>query len=83
MIETQKSELGKEHPVTLQSMANLALIYYRAGQYEDAIKLGEQTFKTQKRVLGAQHIDNLQSMYNLATSYHLRGQFERAAQLGE
>lgn len=68
MVKTRMHELGNEHPITLYSMAKLALIYRRAGHHGSAVKFGEQTVKTQKRVIGAEHLDTLQSMYDLATS---------------
>ena len=83
MFETQKRELGEEHPTTLRSMANLSLDYYRVGQYRDATQLGKQIIEVQKRMLGAEHPSTLLFMHNLAWSYHSRGQNKRAVQLGE
>lgn len=83
MFETQKRELGEEHPTTLRSMANLSLDYYRVGQYRDAAQLGKQIIEVQKRMLGAEHPSTLLFMHNLAWSYHSSGQNKRAVQLGE
>jgi len=58
--------LGPEHPDTLATMHNLALVIGDLGRLEDACKLFEETLAVQKRVLGPEHPDTLLTMSNLA-----------------
>ncbi|RHZ61472.1 uncharacterized protein CDV56_109014 [Aspergillus thermomutatus] len=68
-METSKTVLGAEHPVTLASMANLASTYRNQGRWNEAEKLGVQVMETSKTVLGAEHPDTLTIMANLAYTW--------------
>ena len=59
---------GPDHPSTLASMNNLALIYEALNRPADALKLREETLAIQKRVLPQDHPDTLLSMHTLANS---------------
>ena len=72
MMETSKRVLGREHPETLISIVNLALIYYSQGRWKEAEELQVQVIETSKRVLGEEHPETLTSMVNLA--FTLKGQ---------
>ncbi|KAJ6587311.1 hypothetical protein B0H10DRAFT_2094124 [Mycena sp. CBHHK59/15] len=69
----------REHPDTLQAMANLAVMYSHLGQ------LGLLTKHTE--ILGENHPSTMMSMSNLAETYALRGEFramtKRRELLGE
>ena len=65
-LETRKRVLGDEHPDTLSSMNNLAVLYWNQGRYDEAEPLYLETLETRKRVLGDDHPDTLSSMNNLA-----------------
>ncbi|OCK76289.1 TPR-like protein [Lepidopterella palustris CBS 459.81] len=80
-IETRKRVLGKEHPATLTSMANLASTYRNQGRWKEAEELGVQVIETRKRLLGQQHPDTLTSMGNLALTYGNQGRWKEAEEL--
>ena len=63
--------------------SNLGISYRRAGGFEDAIRLNEETLKASERVLGADHPDTLTSKNNLANSYWSAGRVEEAISLNE
>ncbi|USP76852.1 uncharacterized protein yc1106_04126 [Curvularia clavata] len=69
VMQTQKRVLGKEHPSTLKSMANLASTYWNQGRWSEAEEIFVEAIQTQRRVLGKEHPDTLNSMANLATTY--------------
>ena len=73
--------LGKEHPDTLTSMANLASTYLHEGRWDEAEKLQVQVMETSLKVLGAEHPDTLTSMANLAATYCSQGRLFRAEKL--
>jgi tetratricopeptide (TPR) repeat protein len=80
-MELRNRELGSEHPDTVASKGNLALVYLNQGQYKQAAELGEQVFEIRKRVLGLGDLQTATSMNNLASTYqHLR-QLPKAAKL--
>jgi len=58
--------LGKEHPSTLTSMNNLALVYWNGGRWDEAEKLEIQVMEMRVRMLGQEHPLTLTSMANLA-----------------
>jgi tetratricopeptide (TPR) repeat protein len=59
--------LGREHPFTLTSMSNLALVLVRQGKYEEAEAMNRQTLALSETVLGREHPDTLTTIYNLAS----------------
>jgi serine/threonine protein kinase/tetratricopeptide (TPR) repeat protein len=77
------SQLGPDHPGTLQSMANLANSYEALGRYADALQLREETTNQMRARLGADHPDTIDSMHNLAISYDAVGRRGDALRLRE
>ncbi|TVY72483.1 Kinesin light chain [Fusarium oxysporum f. sp. cubense] len=73
--------LGKDHPDTLTSTNNLALIYHDQGRWEEAEKLQMQVIETFKAKLGGDHLDTLTSINNLASTYFKQGRWEEAEKL--
>jgi tetratricopeptide (TPR) repeat protein len=74
----RKRVLGPEHPFTLASMGNLALVLGRQGKYEEAEAMNRQTLARREKVLGPEHPDTLTSMSNLAGVLDSQGQYEEA-----
>jgi hypothetical protein len=58
--------LGDDHPDTLLSMSNLAVVLAVMGDLTAARELQEETVSAYRRVLGDHHPDTLRSMSNLA-----------------
>ena len=58
--------LGKEHPLTLKSMGNLAAVLSRGGQYEEAEQMQRQALEGREKVLGEEHADTLATINNPA-----------------
>ena len=54
--------LGKEHPSTLASMNNLALLLNSQGKYEEAVAMHRQTLALSVKVLGHKHPSTLTSI---------------------
>ena len=55
------SQRGTEHPSTLTSMDNLALVLSRQGKYEQAEEMHRQALGLRETVLGKEHPDTLES----------------------
>jgi tetratricopeptide (TPR) repeat protein len=73
--------LGPEHPDTLGSLNNLAILYRQQGKYEQAEPLYQRALATYERVLGPEHPDTLTSLNNLAILYLNQGNYEQAEPL--
>jgi serine/threonine protein kinase len=82
-LDTRTSQLGPDHPETLQSMNNLAGAYQNAGLIGKALPLLEQTLRLRRDRLGADHPDTLVSMNNLAGAYRAAGQLDKVRPLLE
>ena len=76
-----KEVLGEEHPPTLASMSNLAIVLHQQGKYEEAEKMHRQTFPLRKKVLGEEHLDTLNSMNKLALVLRQQGEYEEAEEV--
>jgi tetratricopeptide (TPR) repeat protein len=74
----RKRVLRLEHPDTLASMSNLALVLNRQGKYEEAEAMNRQTLAQREKVLGREHPDTLASMNNLAGVLDRQGKYEEA-----
>ena len=80
-LEITKHVLGKQHPDTLKSINNLAILYWSQGRYDEAAPLYVKTLEFQKRVLGEEHPDMLQTLYLLAKLYGDQGRTDEARPL--
>ena len=80
-VNLRKQKLGADHPDTLESMNDLALLYDIRGHYEEAEALYKQALEGFRVKLGADHSLTLDSMNNLAVLYQARGRYEEAKAL--
>jgi hypothetical protein len=71
-----KTVLGAEHPDTLTSMNNLALVLIHQGKYEQAEEMHRKALGLRETVLGAEHLDTLTSTNNPATVLRDQGKYE-------
>ena len=80
-LETRRRVLGLEHPDTLTSVDNLALMYWEQGRFKEAGELGVQTLETRRRVLGLEHPSTLAGAFNLAINFWSQDKKSQAIQL--
>ena len=80
-LQLMEKVLGKEHPDTLRSMNNLALILNNQGKYEEAEQIHQQALQFRERVLGKEHPNTLTSMNNLANVLRSQGKYKEAEQI--
>ncbi len=73
--------LGAEHPDTLASVNNLALLYANQGRHGEAEPLLKEALRDSERVLGAEHRTTLASVNNLALLYRSQGRHGEAEPL--
>jgi tetratricopeptide (TPR) repeat protein len=77
-LSSSREVLGHEHPSTLGSMNNLALVLDNQGKYEEAEAMNRQTLALEEKVLGPEHPDTLTSMNNLASVLRSQRKYEEA-----
>ncbi|OCK97424.1 uncharacterized protein K441DRAFT_546848, partial [Cenococcum geophilum 1.58] len=65
-LEGRKKALGKEHPSTLISVSNLALVLQYQGRYKEAEQINRQALEGREKMLGKEHPSTLTSVSNLA-----------------
>jgi hypothetical protein len=65
-LARRRQVLGDDHPATLRSADNLAIILRAMGQYQAARELDEDTLGRRRRVLGDDHRDTIRSAENVA-----------------
>jgi tetratricopeptide (TPR) repeat protein len=82
-LQLRQQLLGQDHPDTLISANNLALVLTALGEYTTARQLGEDILVRFRRVLGDDHHLTLISANNLAGVLRKLGERERAHQLGK
>ncbi len=80
-LEIRRVGRGQEHPSTLQSMKDLAILYWKQGRFGEVEPLLVKTLELRHRVLGEEHPDTLDSMNSLAVLYHSQGRFDEAEPL--
>jgi tetratricopeptide (TPR) repeat protein len=82
-LEKSRKILGQDHPQTLESASNLALLYASIEQYHSAESLYEECLQTKKRILGQDHPETLEAEKSLAVLYLYMDQYEKAEILYE
>ena len=80
IVATRTAMQGQEHPSTLNSMDELALVLENQSKYPEAEDLYRQTLELKTTALGAQHSSTLWSMRNLAALLSLKAKKYGAAE---
>ncbi len=75
------AQLGPEHPDTLASVNNLAILYQAQGRYGEAEPLFQRALGAREKVLGPEHPNTLISINNLALIYQAQGRYGEAEPL--
>ncbi len=77
----REQTLGADHPETLTSMHDLAVLYKEEGKYDKAEPLYLEILLQRKQQLGADHPDTLTCKHSLAVLYHVQGKYDKAEPL--
>jgi tetratricopeptide (TPR) repeat protein len=81
VLEIRQKVLGPEHPLTAQSLNNLALFYWAMGDYAKAEPLLKEALGTYQKVLGRERPSTAISLSNLAFLEFDLGQSKEAVTL--
>jgi tetratricopeptide (TPR) repeat protein len=77
-MEMRERMLGEEHPDTLMSVSNLALVLHYQSKYEEAEIMNRRALNGRERVLGLLHPSTLRSATGLALTLQCLGKYEEA-----
>ncbi len=80
-LDLRRRLLGEDHPDTLVSMRNLAVLYRHEGKSAQAESLLTKVLGVQRSLLGEDHPDTLESAYDLALLYDDQEKFAQAEPL--
>ncbi|KAL6406226.1 Kinesin light chain [Ilyonectria robusta] len=80
-LNAREKVFGREHPSTLTSISNLALVLQHQGKYEEAEQMNRRDLDGCEKVLGREHPDTLTSVNNLAGVLQDQGKHEEAEQI--
>jgi serine/threonine protein kinase/tetratricopeptide (TPR) repeat protein len=80
-LALREEKLGADHPDTLTSKNNLAVLYHALEKYDQAESLFLEVLRLSEKRLGADHPDTLRSKNNLAVLYKDQGKYDRAEAL--
>ena len=78
VVEGREKALGKEHPHTLDSMGNLALVLQYQGKYEAAEEMNRKVLQRREKLFGKEHPGTLTTMSNRANLLQNLGKCEMA-----
>ena len=74
----REKQLGPSHPLTLTTVASLALLYESQGRNDEAERFYLRAFTGMKQHLGAHHPDTLQCAEDFADFYRSLGRNREA-----
>jgi tetratricopeptide (TPR) repeat protein len=74
----RRKALGRSHPETIKSKANIAMTLNELGKHKRAEALYRDALLMFQRALGHTHPDTLKTFTNLATNLHDQGKFKEA-----
>jgi len=80
-LSDREKVLGRGHPDTIATTANLAAAYQAAGRMPSAMQLSERCCADSERVLGPDHADTLARRASLAHLYYAVGRVGDAVTL--
>jgi len=78
VLKLEEKVLGPEHPNTLTSRNNLAMVLYAEGKYANAEAEDRAVVKLREKVLGLEHPNTLLTRNNLALALDEEGKYAEA-----
>jgi len=78
--EARHRRLGRNHPSTLETMNDLAVLYKEQARYDKAEKLLLDVIESRRFKLGDQHPHTIESLNKLIDLYEVWDKLQKAAQ---
>jgi tetratricopeptide (TPR) repeat protein len=77
-LDGYEKTLGKDHPSTLNTVHNMAMVFDKQGQLEKALKWYGRALDGTEKTLGKDHPSTLNTVHNMAMVFDKQGQLEKA-----
>ncbi len=81
VLEVREKVLGFEHPDTLTSIGNLALMLYDQRKYQESEEMNRQALKGKEKAFGVDHPSTLISVSNLASILRHQGKYKESEEM--
>jgi tetratricopeptide (TPR) repeat protein len=78
-----EKELGRSHPMTLQTLAMLAMVYRDEGKLDEARTLYESVLARQEQLFGRDHPANARVLNQLGSVLRTKGDYDGAVKVYE
>ena len=78
-----RAVVGDEHDETLQTLAQLGVLYQQMGRLDESLEIGWEALETRRRVLPRGHPKLRESVQNVATTLRVMERFEELAPLAQ
>jgi tetratricopeptide (TPR) repeat protein len=75
-LEVQTAQLGADHPSTLATKSELAVLYWRMKKLDLSIPLLEEVLEQRRKKQGAEHPQTLLALANLGVNYRDAGRVD-------
>ncbi len=82
-LARRRRDLGEDHPDTLTSASNLAMLLDRLGEPQAARELADDILALRRRVLGEDHPDTLTAAFHLVCELSELGEHHAARELDD
>lgn len=76
--EIRKRLFGEDHPLVVEAMGELGVIYSETGRSDEALAIKLDVLEKTERIFGERHHSTLEIISNVATEYIFRKEFEEA-----
>jgi len=76
-----ENALGVDHPTTLSTVHQMALVFNTQGQYEKALEWYGRALAGEEKALGADHPSTLSTVCGMASVFGKQGQYDKALEL--
>ncbi len=74
----KEKALGKDHPSTLDTVNNMALVFDKQGRYDDALEWYERALAGYEKALGKDHPSTHRTVHNMASVFDKQGRYDDA-----
>ncbi|KAF8473485.1 hypothetical protein BDZ91DRAFT_714700 [Kalaharituber pfeilii] len=81
VILATREKLGADHPSTVDTINNIAVVYKQQGKYSQALELYQRTLAGREKSLGVDHPSTLDTVHGMAIVYEEQGKYSQALEL--
>jgi tetratricopeptide (TPR) repeat protein len=77
-LDGYEKTLGKDHPSTLSTVNNMAIVFRSQGEYDKALEWYQRALDGYEKTLGKDHPSTLDTIHNMAVLFKIQGEYDKA-----